>query len=75
MAAASIVEQAQSVPLMLKQRQDEQLGKIQANLLKSELDWGTICIYTCTESCDYIDLDEDLGAYHEEYAWKQPPLE
>ena len=75
MAAASIVEQAQSVPPMLKQRQDEQLGKIQANLLKSELDWGTICIYTCTESCDYIDLDEDLGAYHEEYAWKQPPLE
>jgi pre-rRNA-processing protein TSR4 len=78
MAAASIVEQSppEQVPPMLKERQEQSLANIQTNLLKSELDWGTICIYTCTASCQGETVDGDeLGAYREEYAWKQPPLE
>jgi pre-rRNA-processing protein TSR4 len=94
MAAATIVEQSppEQIPPMLKERQEQSLANIQTQLLKSELDWGTICIYTCTASCcfshqegegDEVDDGKSsssssstlLGAYREEYAWKQPPLE
>ena len=78
LAATNIVNEASSnqVPPMLKERQEEQLATIQQSLLKSELDWGTICIYTCTKSCDRPEgIEHELGAYHEEYAWKQPPLD
>ena len=55
--------------------------KIQKTLLetKEDMDWGVIAVYTCTSSCgggvggDDILLDSELGAYREEYAWKQPP--
>ena len=56
-----------------------------------QLEWGTIAIYTCTNSCgdgDAVSLQElknldatekerlgNLGAYREEVAWMQPPLE
>jgi len=36
---------------------------------KDRLDWGTIAVYTCTASCG------DNGAYVEEAAWMQPPLD
>ena len=36
---------------------------------KDRLDWGTIAVYTCTASCG------DSGAYLEEAAWVQPPLD
>lgn len=36
---------------------------------KDGLDWGTIAVYTCTASCG------DSGAYLEEAAWVQPPLD
>lgn len=36
---------------------------------KDRLDWGTIAVYTCTASCG------DSGAYLEEAAWMQPPLD
>jgi hypothetical protein len=91
MAAATIVDQSppEQIPPMLKERQEQSLANIQTQLLKSELDWGTICIYTCTASCCCSHQEEEgdevddgksssstlLGAYREEYAWKQPPLE
>ncbi len=39
--------------------------------------WGTVSVYTCTASCGGLDaeLDDALGAYIEEYAWKQPSLD
>jgi len=40
-------------------------------------DWGTVAVFTCTASCGAMDteLDEDLGAYIEEFVWKQPSLD
>ena len=40
-------------------------------------DWGSVSVFTCTASCGSIDTlqDDDLGAYIEEYTWKQPPLD
>jgi pre-rRNA-processing protein TSR4 len=59
--------------------------------IKDCLEWGTIAIYTCTASCGDGDIvsprelknlsaDEKdrlrcLGAYREEVAWVQPPLD
>ncbi|KAL3783930.1 hypothetical protein ACHAWO_012819 [Cyclotella atomus] len=58
---------------------------------KASLEWGTIAIYTCTASCGdgdvvspremkNLDASErerlrSLGAYREEVAWVQPPLD
>ena len=44
---------------------------------KGLLDWGTIAVYTCTASCGtgrVTGVDEN-GAYMEEAAWMQPPLD
>ncbi len=47
--------------------------------VKEGLDWGIIAIYSCTASCGdgrVCSLDESsLGAYREEVAWIQPPLD
>ena len=74
--AAEICETAppQYVPPALKDCHDDTLIKIKKHLLESnEMDWGVIVVYTCTASCSSADIDPDLGAYREEYAWKQPP--
>lgn len=79
--ASEIVEYAppEQVPPALKERHDETVAKIQKQFLESdanELDWGMIAVYTCTKSCsrgDGEEGDNELGAYREEYAWKQPP--
>jgi len=47
--------------------------------VKEGLDWGTIAIYSCTASCgdgrvSSVD-NTGLGAYREEVAWMQPPLD
>ena len=42
------------------------------------LDWGTVAVYTCTASCGdgYVLSENDInGAYREEVAWMQPPLD
>ena len=42
------------------------------------LDWGTVAVYTCTASCGdgYVVSENDMnGAYREEVAWMQPPLD
>lgn len=40
------------------------------------IDWGTIAVYTCSKSCGdcKTQLSNSLGAYREEFAWRQPPL-
>ena len=46
--------------------------------VKEGLDWGTIAIFTCTASCgngQANGIDGSLGAYCEEVAWMQPPLD
>ena len=42
------------------------------------LDWGTIAVYTCTASCGdggLVPGCSENGAYREEAAWVQPPLD
>ena len=52
------------------------------------VDWGVVAIYSCTKSCTATtsssngggggggsSLDPKLGAYREEFAWVQPPLD
>ncbi|KAL7529242.1 hypothetical protein ACHAXR_002862 [Thalassiosira sp. AJA248-18] len=48
-----------------------------AGAKKEGLDWGTIAVYTCTASCgDGKEVSgEENGAYLEEAAWMQPPLD
>lgn len=44
----------------------------------ASLDWGTIAVYTCTASCGDGGVApgrEEDGAYMEEAAWVQPPLD
>ncbi|KAL9184197.1 hypothetical protein ACHAXT_002283 [Thalassiosira profunda] len=43
---------------------------------KGGLDWGTIAVYTCTASCGGGgEASAETGAYIEEVAWVQPPLD
>lgn len=47
----------QVMPQMLSHLQVDQLG--------NSLDWGTLCVYTCSNSCQ-------IGnTYHPEFIWKQ----
>jgi pre-rRNA-processing protein TSR4 len=78
--AAEICETApkHQIPPALKDCHDNTILSIQKSLLdtKEDMDWGVIAVYTCTSSCGSSQsecLDSDLGAYREEYAWKQPP--
>jgi pre-rRNA-processing protein TSR4 len=45
----------------------------------SALDWGVVAVYTCTNSCSVLgapsDWQPELGAYVDEFAWRQPPLD
>ena len=40
-------------------------------------DWGCVSVFTCTGSCGGMEVKEgaELGAYIEEFAWKQPSLD
>jgi pre-rRNA-processing protein TSR4 len=50
---------------------------------QKDIDWGVVAVYTCTASCDSsttasdgeTHMDPVLGAYREEFAWKQPSLD
>jgi hypothetical protein len=71
-------------PVIVKAK-EQAVQRIQQNVLhmnnnsNTELDWGVICVYTCTKSCgDFVaattDTMDGMGAYCEEYAWRQPAL-
>ena len=80
------IESGMDLPEGFKEQHDAALAKARDALLgisrkgdkggasaeegaKDGLDWGTIAVYTCTASCG------DSGAYLEEAAWVQPPLD
>jgi pre-rRNA-processing protein TSR4 len=55
---------------------------------RGEVNWGVVAVYTCTQSCSAMkngggddvattseEMDPDLGAYREEFAWVQPSLD
>ena len=51
-------------------------GGSDAGGTKGGLDWGIIAVYTCTASCgDGGVVSNENGAYLEEAAWMQPPLD
>jgi hypothetical protein len=70
------------VPPALVEAKEQAAERIRKELTAAddeELDWGVVAIYTCTKSCggldDAKDDDDELGAYREEYAWRQPSVE
>eukprot|EP00934_Nitzschia_sp_Nitz4_P006566 Nitzschia sp. Nitz4//scaffold96_size78090//72035//73411//NITZ4_005508-RA/size78090-processed-gene-0.62-mRNA-1//-1//CDS//3329560615//6556//frame0 len=81
-SAASIMEQApkEQVPPAFAEAKEKAAEAVRNQLLggdRDELSWGIVSIYTCTASCGAADVDEGsvLGAYKEEFAWKQPSLD
>ena len=67
----------ETIPPALVDAQKAAVARVQANLLESssEVDWGVVAVYTCTNSCGGDDNDRELGAYRQEFAWKQPSLD
>lgn len=85
LAASDIVDRAKEggneneLPEGFKERQEELVEQFKASLLQDTneneaLDFGTIVVYTCTNSCGGVSSNEDFGAYKQEFAWRQKPL-
>lgn len=81
-AATSIMEQSppEQVPPDLASTTQKAIEVARQKIMSATSNapsWGTVSVYTCTASCGGLDtnLDEKLGAYIEEYAWKQPSLD
>lgn len=86
LAAADIVNKAKEqgteseLPEGFQRKQEELVNKFKAAIFDDErkgdqLDFGTITIFTCTESCASSKLDELYGCYRKEFAWRQKPLD
>eukprot|EP00980_Cylindrotheca_fusiformis_P024365 scaffold11809_cov128-Cylindrotheca_fusiformis.AAC.4 len=81
--AASIIDQAsaEQVPPDFAEAQEKAVAAMRSRMMEEEeegLNWGVVAVYTCTASCgDGLDIEDDIemGAYREEYAWKQPSLD
>jgi pre-rRNA-processing protein TSR4 len=80
--ATSIMEQApaEQVPPAFAEAQEKAVSAMRSKIMQDgddELSWGVIAVYTCTASCGGMEVEEgtELGAYREEYAWKQPSLD
>jgi pre-rRNA-processing protein TSR4 len=80
--ATSIIDQAppEQVPPDFAASKEKAVDAMRAKLLREDEnrpDWGVVAIYSCTDSCDGTRVREgsELGAYMEEYAWKQPALD
>jgi len=79
--AASIMEQApkEQIPPSFADAKEKAVENVRTQLMEgnNELCWGVVAIYTCTASCggSHVEEDSALGAYREEYAWKQPSLD
>jgi pre-rRNA-processing protein TSR4 len=70
------------IPPALVDAKKAAVQKMQERLVGSgsakEIDWGVVAVYTCTASCGSTSdtpVDPMLGAYREEFAWKQPSLD
>jgi pre-rRNA-processing protein TSR4 len=80
--ATSIMEQAppEHIPPDFAANKEAAIDTLRNKLMEDDtqtLSWGVVAIYTCTESCGAMEVDEDdeLGANVEEFAWKQPSLD
>ena len=80
--ASSIMEQAppEQVPPDFAANKQKAVEALRNKLMGEDgnrPDWGVIAVYTCTGSCGGMEVDDgsDLGAYMEEFAWKQPALD
>ena len=82
----SWVQQAppEHVPPSLVDAKNAAIQRIHNDLMgtdgngRHQLDWGTVAVYTCTASCSTSPDDSvanGLGAYREEFAWRQPSLD
>ena len=75
-AASHVIQDAppEQVPPVLKDQHDKTIRSIQQRLTASSttLEWGVVGVYTCTKSCAATTSSNELGAYLEEYAWRQP---
>ena len=78
-AAQSIIDSADpsQVPPSFADAKAKAMKALQDDLYQGDdhrVDWGVVAIYSCTKSCAGSS-DPELGAYREEYAWLQPPLD
>lgn len=80
--AESIMEQAppEHIPPDFASSKQKAVDALRKKLMDEDDNrpsWGVIAIYTCTGCCGGVDVDEecDLGAYVEEFAWRQPSLD
>jgi pre-rRNA-processing protein TSR4 len=78
----------EQIPPALVDAKKAAVAKMQERLVGSgsqkDIDWGVVAVYTCTASCGGSSsttsggetrMDPVLGAYREEFAWKQPSLD
>ena len=88
--ADSLVQQAppEQVPPALIEAKTAAVARLRNQLLhngtKGNLDWGVVAVYTCTRSCSTRGTDSEchangatnsLGAYREEFTWRQPAID
>jgi len=85
--ATNIIEQSppEEVPPDLAATTEKAIDVMKTKIMacNSNIDWGCVSVYTCTACCGIGDgvVDETeeksskLGAYIEEFAWKQPSLD
>ena len=79
--ATSIMEQAppEQVPPDLAASKEKAVEAMRSKLMEdgNRPNWGVVAIYSCTGSCGDMKVHEgaELGAYIEEFAWKQPSLD
>lgn len=67
----SLKEQAppSMVPPSLAEAEGKAIENVQKQLFHQRMDWGVVAVYTCSKSCGAS------GAYQQEYAWRQSPLD
>ena len=90
LAASDLIDKAKEdgkendLPEEFETTQKELVEKLKQHVLSSvgdkddNIDFGTISVYTCTNSCGDGRIqngDDSLGAYRQEFAWRQPPLQ
>jgi pre-rRNA-processing protein TSR4 len=76
--ADSIVEQAppEQIPPSFVDAKQAVVERVRKQIMNNtELDWGVIAVYTCIQSCAISNIDQELGAYKEEFAWRQPSID
>jgi hypothetical protein len=79
--ATSIMEQAppEQVPPDFAASKEKAVEAMRSKLMEDgdRPNWGVVAVYSCTGSCGDMKVHEgtELGAYIEEFAWKQPSLD